>query len=245
MRVQVPPWAPILIRNHMKERTFNTLFMLSSLDGKISTGSNDKLDFDKDLPKIKGAKEGLSQYYEIEKTTDTCSLNSGKVWAKIGINKKIKITEIPVNFILIDNKPHLTMQGIKNAIAKGKKLFLVTTNKNHPAFNIDSKKLEIIYYPKKINFKNLFSKLYKKYNLKRITIQTGGTLNSIFLRENLIDMVSLVIAPALVGGKNTSSLIDGESLKNTRELNKIKSLKLIKINKLKNSYIHLKYRVKN
>lgn len=43
--------------------------MLSSVDGKISTGNSEKLDVDKDYPKIKGVKEGLHQYYEIEQTT--------------------------------------------------------------------------------------------------------------------------------------------------------------------------------
>ena len=49
------------------ERTFNTLFMLSSVDGKISTGNIDKRDVDKDFPKIEGLKEGLQQYYALEK----------------------------------------------------------------------------------------------------------------------------------------------------------------------------------
>ena len=46
------------------KRPFTTLFMLMSVDGKISTGATDKLDVDKDFPKISGLKEGLSQYYE-------------------------------------------------------------------------------------------------------------------------------------------------------------------------------------
>ena len=33
------------------KRPITTLFMLESLDGKISTGSNDSLDVDKDYPK--------------------------------------------------------------------------------------------------------------------------------------------------------------------------------------------------
>ena len=49
---------------------------------KISTGNTDKLDVDKDFPKIRGIKEGLQQYYDIEKTTDLYSLNSGLVQAK-------------------------------------------------------------------------------------------------------------------------------------------------------------------
>ena len=52
------------------DRPITTLFMLMSLDGKISPGASDALDVDKDFPKIDGLKEGLPQYYEIEQTTD-------------------------------------------------------------------------------------------------------------------------------------------------------------------------------
>ena len=51
-------------------KPITTLFMLQSVDGKISTGDIDKRDFDRDLPKIKEVKNGLHQYYDIEKTTD-------------------------------------------------------------------------------------------------------------------------------------------------------------------------------
>lgn len=43
-------------------RPVTTLFMLMSVDGKISTGKTDALDFDIDLPLIEGVKEGLQQY---------------------------------------------------------------------------------------------------------------------------------------------------------------------------------------
>lgn len=52
------------------ERPITTLFMLMSVDGKISTGGTDRLDMDQDLPAIDGVREGLHQYYEIEQTTD-------------------------------------------------------------------------------------------------------------------------------------------------------------------------------
>ena len=58
------------------ERPITTLFMLMSVDGKISTGANDSLDVDQDYPEIEGLKEGLHQYYEIEQTTDLWSLNT-------------------------------------------------------------------------------------------------------------------------------------------------------------------------
>ncbi len=40
------------------DRPITTLFMLMSLDGKISPGASDDLDVDKDFPKIAGLKEG-------------------------------------------------------------------------------------------------------------------------------------------------------------------------------------------
>lgn len=63
------------------------------------------------------------------------------------------------------------------------------------------------------------------------------------MRENLIDYVNIVIAPLLVGGKDTSTLIDGDSIEKAEDINKLRALELIECNKLKNSYIQLKYKV--
>ena len=84
----------------MKKRPITTLFMLESLDGKISSGNNDKLDADKDWCQIDGVKEGLHQYYEIESTTDYFSLNTGRVMAKIGVNnKKVRFKNVIRRFV--------------------------------------------------------------------------------------------------------------------------------------------------
>jgi len=228
-------------------KPISTLFMLMSVDGKISTGSTDDLDVDKDFPKIKGIKEGLHQYYDIEQTTDLYSLSSGKVQAKIGANMPQKnISKLPVSFLLIDNKPHLNNIGVDNFIRKSKKLFIITTNKSHPAFNRkDEDNLKIIYYENEIDFIDLFMKLKETFNIDNLTIQTGATLNSVFLRQKLIDKISIVVAPALIGGGKTPSLIGGKSLSSIDDLKNIKALKLVDIKKLNNSYIHLKYDVFN
>ena len=75
------------------------------------------------------------------------------------------------------------------------------------------------------------------------TIQTGGTLNERFLREKLMDYIDIVVAPVLVGGKDTSTLIDGDSLLSERELSKLGVLKLQECVVLENSYIRLRYEV--
>ena len=121
-------------------------------------------------------------------------------------------------------------------------MYLVTANKNHPAFNL-KEKLELIYYPKEIDFEDLFRKLKHKHGINRITIQSGGSLNSTLIRKGLIDRVSIIIAPALVGGKNTSTIMDGKSLSSERDLKNIRTLKLRKCKRLKESYLNVIYDV--
>ncbi len=222
-------------------RPYTTLFMLMSLDGKISTGAVDERDVDKDYRQIVGLKEGLKQYYDLEKQTDRYSLNTGKVMAKIGVNGEHNPIKSPdVNFIIIDNK-HLTAQGVTNLCDNLEKLFLVTHNKAHPAFSIKRDNLEIILYENEIDFVDLFSKLKNVYGIEKVTIQSGGTLNSILIRHDLIDRVSIVVAPCLIGGVSTPTLVDGDPLISQEDLKMIKTLKLTKADVLDDSYLHLTY----
>lgn len=230
------------------DRPITTLFLIESLDGKISTGNSDNLDVDKDFKRISGLKEGLHQYYDLERQTDPFSLNTGRVMAKIGVNDKDKDPDkIDCSFIIIDSKPHLTTKGTEYMAKWVKKLFLVTTNPNHPAFSLKEKhpNIEIIFFENKVDLAGLLHKLKTDYDIEKLTIQSGGTLNTSWVRESLVDYVSIVVAPCLIGGSQTQGLMGGESLHTEKDLNMIKSLKLVKNNTLKNSYIHLVYEVNN
>ena len=94
------------------------------------------------------------------------------------------------------------------------------------------------------NLSVLLEDLSSKYDAEKITIQSGGSLNGQFLRDNLLDYVNIVIAPLLVGGKDVSTLIDGESIHSPEELDQLKALELIECKKLDHSYIQLRYKVK-
>lgn len=215
--------------------------MLMSVDGKISTGAADDLDVDKDFPEIHGVKEGLHQYYEIECTTDLWSLNSGRVQAKIGVNETPLPKKCDVSFVVIDNS-HLSAHGVEYFASLSRVFVLATTNKSHPAFKIKGENVNIIFQ-EELNLKRLLENLYENYGCERITVQTGGTLNELFLRNKLFDFVDIVIAPFLVGGKETSTLIDGRSLLAQSELGKLGILKLESCSVLEDSFIRLRYKV--
>lgn len=229
------------------DRPITTVFLIESVDGKISTGDTDSLDVDRDFPKIVGVKEGLLQYYDLEQKTDLVSVNSGRVQAKIGVNKKDidSVQKSDVSFVMIDNKPHLDATGTEYFAKKSRILYVITTNKNHPAYELSKRydNIHILHYKDTIDFTDAFVKLKMVYGIEKMTIQTGGTLNAQFLRLGLIDYVSLVIAPCLIGGSNTQSLIGGESLHTAETLSQIKALELLEAQQLHHSYIHLRYKV--
>lgn len=229
-------------------RPQTTLFLLMSVDGKVSTGDTDVMDVDKDYLQISGLKEGLKQYYDLEQETDLFSLNTGRVFAKIGINEKTDEPEkSPVTFVVIDNQPHLTQRGVAYLAKKAKHLIVVTTHQTHPAIATKESfdNISILTYAQSIDFKDLFTRLKLEFAVDRLTLQSGGTLNATLVREGLVDRVFIVVAPALVGGKNTPTLVDGESLHAPSELNKIKALELVQAKPLKDSYLLLEYLVKN
>ena len=64
-----------------------------------------------------------------------------------------------------------------------------------------------------------------------------------FLREKLFDYVDIVVAPLLVGGKETTTLIDGASISNPEQLAALGVLELESVQPLDRSYIRLRYKV--
>lgn len=232
-------------------RIETTLFLLTSVDGKITSGESDELDSGEDWKRIRGVKEGLQQYYDIEAKQASrmlCCLNTGRTLAKVGFNSRTEIPgKEPFSFVVIDQKPHLTEQGVRYLARWLSTVYFVTNNRAHPAFALKpaAGNIEIIEYSGKIDLPDLLVQLKQVYGLERLLVQSGGTLNAHLVRQGLIDHVLIVVAPLLVGGKNTSSLIDGASLQVEADLNHLKALKLVRCDVLEGSYIRLEYDVVN
>lgn len=68
-------------------------------------------------------------------------------------------------------------------------------------------------------------------------------LNGLLLREKLLDYVDMVVAPVLIGGRDTPTLIDGESLRSQEQLSGVGVLELQECAVLENSYLRLRYKV--
>jgi 2,5-diamino-6-(ribosylamino)-4(3H)-pyrimidinone 5'-phosphate reductase len=143
--------------------------------------------------------------------------------------------------VLVDSQ-HLTEHGVRYFCALSQTFVLITTNAAHPAFQVKTDNLHIIFQ-KELSLPAALAVLRGDYGCERLTVQSGGTLNGLFLREKLIDFVDLVVAPVLVGGKETSTLIDGKDLLAEEELSALGVLALESCEVLAHSYLRLRYRV--
>ena len=97
--------------------------------------------------------------------------------------------------------------------------------------------------PLKPGAAELLARLKADFGCERLTVQTGGTLNGLLLREKLLDHVDIVVAPLLVGGKGTSTLIDGPDITTREELTGLGVLELVDCQVLEGSYLRLRYQV--
>lgn len=59
----------------------------------------------------------------------------------------------------------------------------------------------------------MLKKLYYTFGIKKLLLEGGSIINSVFQRENLIDELSLVMVP-VVAGENAKSLFDSSNIEN-------------------------------
>jgi riboflavin biosynthesis pyrimidine reductase len=85
--------------------------------------------------------------------------------------------------------------------------------------------------------------LHKLYELgyRKLGLSGGGAINGAFLRQGLIDEVSLVIAPLAIGGTTTPSIFDSKDLE---ELEGATCLKLNNMKTVGSGSVWLHYKVK-
>jgi 2,5-diamino-6-(ribosylamino)-4(3H)-pyrimidinone 5'-phosphate reductase len=89
-----------------------------------------------------------------------------------------------------------------------------------------------------VDLQHSLETIHKNYNIKRIRVDSGGTLNGILLQQHLVNEISVIISPHLVGGNPIPTLCDTKSRKKDQQSI---PLNLIHCEQLDNSHIWLRY----
>jgi len=221
-------------------RPETTLILSSSVDGRITSRDSDELDPNKNWKKKQGVRGILQQFFDFAVDKDIYVLTTGQAMARSGINiKTVSPQKINLKLIVIDQPPHLTPKGIIYLAKCIKKLFVVT-DKKHPSLSLKHKpkNLTNITYPNEIDLKDLMHQLKTKYKINKITIQSAGVLNSHWIEMGLVDHLTVIIYPLLIGNSGTPVLVNQEPLK-------IRPLRLVTSRIFNNNYLFLRYDVVN
>lgn len=143
--------------------------------------------------------------------------------------------------IIIDS--HLSIPIKSNVIEFNPKLYptiICTTEKvsNEKVRLFELKGIKILKSGEgpTVDVVNLMPKLYN-IGIKSILLEGGGTLNWTFIKYDLVDEIRLTIAPWIVGGKNATSLVEGEGFSKMIESTKFSLIKV----KERNDYVVIQY----
>lgn len=91
-----------------------------------------------------------------------------------------------------------------------------------------------------VDIKAALKELGSRYGVRNIRVDSGGTLNGVLFRLGLVDEVSIIMDPSLVGGTSPRSIFSAPDLKSEEDVIK---LKLISCKNMRNDNVWLRYEV--
>ena len=232
----------------MNKRPYVICHMMSTIDGKIASGTGVDI---------------LEDYFELyTKTEDKLDCKNwliGRVTMEMfakGVNTPLpKLDqEVSNEDFLVENKSQPFMFAVDtkgvlrwkdNSIALSnvsEKLHLVVlvtneTPKEYLAY-LKSKQISYIFGgDKEIDFTKTLEKINEKFEVEKLLLEGGGILNGSLISNNLVDEISLLLTPRVLNKSNAPSVFENK----TDEVN-IKNFSLISFEKTEKDAVWLRYK---
>ncbi len=87
------------------------------------------------------------------------------------------------------------------------------TPKTYLAYLEEHGMKSIIAGAEKVDLRKALVELKSRFSIERIRVDSGGVLNGVLLRAGLVDEVSVLVAPVLVGGESPRSVFVAPDLR--------------------------------
>ena len=91
-----------------------------------------------------------------------------------------------------------------------------------------------------VDLRAALEQLHARYGVKLVRVDSGGTLNGVLLRAGLVDEVSLLVSPSLVGGTTPRSFFRAPDLVSAEG---VIQLRLTHVEALEGDVVWLRYEV--
>lgn len=202
------------IEHYVKPYVISNVGM--SLDGKLATIENDS--------RISGD-EDLKRVHQIRKSVDGIMVGIGTV-----LKDDPRLTVHKINAKKEDNPIRIVVDSnlripLNSRVLNDDATTIIATTENMGANNkikeLEKKNIIIIKTGiNKVDLVKLMELLYKK-GIKNILLEGGGTLNWGMFEKNLVDEVSVYVAPKIFGGMGAPTFVDGDGFKTVDKCTKL------------------------
>ncbi len=98
----------------------------------------------------------------------------------------------------------------------------------------------IVAGDERVDLRAALEELNACYGVESVRVDAGGTLNGVLLRAGLVDEVSVLISPSLVGGTTPNSIFRAPDLTSPSD---VINLRLIHVERLRNDTVWMRYEV--
>jgi len=217
------------------------LNMFASVDGRITTGPNRNVAELTELGIDAGANDVTHRLYD---ELDCEALISGSeslmVYGQhsIHLEQEVYWPKKSKAYIVFDGRGRMDW-------GQSEGLMVVTRENVSKSYiqQLENKKIPYIQagMDEHIDVKRALEMLYEQ-GFQRIGLTGGGTINGAFLRQGLIDEISIVYAPVAIGGKQTPTIFDSDDILDPKT---ITQLELIQVKPLLTQLVWVHYQVKH
>lgn len=181
-----------------------------SIDGKIALANRKQTRISNE--------EDMKRVYKLRHECDAVLVGIGTVLnddPKLTVKEKyVKNPSQPLRIVL---DSHFRTPKNAEVMSKNAPTLIVTTCTQFKKENIEVIKCG----EKKVDLKKLMDILYKR-GVKRLLVEGGETVIWEFLKNHLVDELSIFIAPIIIGGKNSPTLAGGEGASLPEEIIRMK-----------------------
>lgn len=139
----------------------------------------------------------------------------------------------PHKIAFINDADRINVNGKFFSKGEGEK-FIFTTNRTSKKKIEEMRKKAFVHVGKgrKVNLKKALEILYEN-GLKEIMLEGGGEIIYSFLKEDLVDEVNLKIGNLILGGRDTTTFVDGDGF----DIPHAKKIKFLEVAPRKNDII--------
>jgi len=199
-----------------KEKPYVILNAAMTLDGKIATKTRDS-----EISSL----EDWDRVYRLRSEVDALMIGINTLLTddpKISLKYPRKK---PLIKVVVDSLAR-TPENAKILQNKDGSIIVIAVTENAPKDKVEKLRkagAEIIFAGsgKKVDLKHLLRSLWNM-GVRSVMVEGGGTLNWSLISEELVDEVRVSIAPIIVGGKDSLTLVEGEGYDKVKDGFKLK-----------------------